>query len=152
MVVRTRCRGGALRGHKAVVDANVAARSPHCALERANSCLRNHAMRCSRRLSVNLLLTATRRCTPTQEVQLKSLDEIPDQPEAAKRPATTTGIWHSLYDKDAKIADMWFLRELSFDEYYRKVRTRRCHPSGVRTWVGQIQLFRSWPQHPWHGM
>ena len=56
-----------------------------------------------------------------QEVQLKSLDDYPDLPEAAKRPATTTGIWHSLYDHDAKITEMWFLRELSFDEYYRKV-------------------------------
>ncbi len=64
-----------------------------------------------------------------QEVQLKSLDEFPDLPEAAKRPATTTGIWHSLYDKDAKIADMWFLRELSFDEYYRKVCRRPQHGS-----------------------
>ncbi len=67
----------------------------------------------------------------TQEVQLKSLDEFPDLPEAAKRPATTTGIWHSLYDKDAKISDMWFLRELSFDEYYRKA-SKRHHPDSFR--------------------
>ena len=54
-------------------------------------------------------------------MQLKSLDDYPDLPEAAKRPATTTGIWHLLYDEDAKITELWFLRELSFDEYYRKV-------------------------------
>ena len=57
-----------------------------------------------------------------QGVQLKSQDVYPSLPEAARRPSTTTGIWHLLYDRDVKVTDVWFLRELSVDEYYRKVR------------------------------
>ena len=57
-----------------------------------------------------------------QGIRLKSQDMYPYLPEAARRPSTTTGIWHLLYDSDAKITEVWFLRELSVDEYYRKVR------------------------------
>ena len=35
---------------------------------------------------------------------------------------TTAGIWHHVLDGDFKIAETWFLRQLSSDEVDRKVR------------------------------
>jgi hypothetical protein len=55
---------------------------------------------------------------------LKSQDVYPELPEAARRASTTTGIWHLLFNGDVKVTEVWFSRELSVDEYYRKVRLR----------------------------
>ena len=57
-----------------------------------------------------------------QSVRLKDPSAAPESPEEARRPCTTAGIWHFMYDADLKIADVWFLRELSADESYRKAR------------------------------
>ena len=59
-----------------------------------------------------------------QGVKLNDPSLAPESPEEARRPCTTAGIWHFMYDVDLKIADVWFLRELSTDEFHRKVRTR----------------------------
>ncbi len=58
-----------------------------------------------------------------QGVRLKDPSVAPESPEEVRRPCTTAGIWHFMYDADLKIADVWFLRELSADEFYRKART-----------------------------
>ena len=56
-------------------------------------------------------------------MQLKDPSLAPESPEEARRPCTTAGIWHFMYNADLKIADVWFLRELFTDEFYRKART-----------------------------
>ena len=45
---------------------------------------------------------------------------VPESPEEVRRPCTTAGIWHFMYSADLQIAEVWFLRELSSDEFYRK--------------------------------
>ena len=51
----------------------------------------------------------------------------PESTEEARRPCTTAGIWHFMYDANLKIADVWFLRELSTDEFYRKASYPLCN-------------------------
>ncbi len=57
-----------------------------------------------------------------QGVRLMDMSGLPALPEEARRPCTTAGIWHLMYDAELRIADVWFLRELAADEFYRKVR------------------------------
>ncbi len=59
-----------------------------------------------------------------QGVRLIDVTGLPALPEEARRPCTTAGIWHFMYNTELRIADVWFLRELSAAEYYRKARSR----------------------------
>ena len=72
-----------------------------------------------------------------QEVQLKNQDVYPDLPEAARRLSTTIGIWHLLFNKNVKVTEVWLLRELTVDEYYRKVNSE---PQGSALGLDNVTL------------
>lgn len=45
-----------------------------------------------------------------------------DLPDWAKRPNNVVGIWHHILDSENKIQDIFYLRQLSKDEVYRKLK------------------------------
>lgn len=46
-----------------------------------------------------------------------------DMPDWAKKSCSTVGIWHHIFDSDEKISETYYLRQLSSDELYRKMKS-----------------------------